>query len=210
MSNELYSMLTNYGSMIMLKNKLNDPKQFVDWTEQNFDYVRYNPRKKVDRWGLSITSLDGGLSGIPDLDSLKEYNKENHTSYTEKSFNVPTPVLEHTELKDFLEPIKDNIFRSHILKLNPGGYFPPHRDYYGTKFGSFRIIVPLVNFEPPEVNFVLEDKILNWRAGHMYFLNTAKMHYVFNSSFNPSYWIVLNLSTKQETIDFVISNIKFG
>lgn len=210
MSSELYSMLTNYGSTIMLKNKLKDPYKFVKWSEDNFRYVQYNPRKKVDRWGLSITSLDGGLSGLPDLDSLKEYNKEHNTTYTERSFDKLTPVYDYPDLTAFLEPIKADIFRSHILKLNPGGYFPPHRDYYGTRFGSFRIIVPLVNVNPPEVNFVIEDKILNWREGHMYFLNTAKMHYVFNASFDPSYWIVLNLATEKHTIDYVINNIRYG
>ena len=33
-------------------------------------------------------------SGIPDLDSLGEYNKENNTEYTERDFATPTPVYE--------------------------------------------------------------------------------------------------------------------
>jgi hypothetical protein len=215
MSSSLYSMLTNYGSIIMLKNRLSYPNKFVEWTEDTFDYVQYNPRKKIERFGLSLTSLDGGVTGVPDLDSLKDYNKEHNTNYTEHDFNVPTPVLEHDKLKQFVEPIKNDIFRSHILKLNPGGYFPPHRDYYATsttstKFGSFRIIVPLQNFNPPKFNFILEDKILHWEAGHMYFINTAKTHYLFNASFDPSYWIVFNVNTTQETVDFVIRNVEFG
>jgi len=210
MLTNLYSILTQYGSHIMLKNKLKDSEDFVKWTEENFNYVRYNPRKNVDRWGLSITSLDGGVSGLPDLDSLKEYNKENMTTYTEREFNKPTPVFDHPDLRNFLQPVKNYIFRSHILKLNPGGYFPPHRDFWGTELGSFRIVIPLKNIDPPGVNFILEDKILNWKQGHMYFLNTAKVHYTFNASFLPSYWMVLNLSTQQETVDYVISNIYFG
>ncbi|MBX3032387.1 MAG: hypothetical protein KF865_00555 [Bdellovibrionaceae bacterium] len=38
------------------------------------DWKPYNPRKNIARQGLSLTSLDGGLGGIPDLDSLMEYN----------------------------------------------------------------------------------------------------------------------------------------
>ena len=35
------------------------------------DWKRYNPKKAGNnRWGLSVTSYDGGLSGIPDLTSL--------------------------------------------------------------------------------------------------------------------------------------------
>ena len=70
--------LTAYGDQIELKPTI-DSKKFVRWTEDNFKYVRYNPRHDVNRWGLSITSLDGGLSGIPDLDSLHQYNIENNT-----------------------------------------------------------------------------------------------------------------------------------
>ena len=40
------------------------------------EWKPYNVRKPNNRWGLSITSLDGGLSGIPDLDSVYEYNKK--------------------------------------------------------------------------------------------------------------------------------------
>ena len=215
-TNDLYNTLTNYGNTtIQLKNYLPNSKEFIEWTEKNFKYVPYNPRKKVERFGLSITSLDGGVTGVPDLDSLKEYNKEHNTNYTEHSFNIPTPVLLHKGLQEFVSPIKDEIFRSHILKLDPGGFFPPHRDYYATdttttKFASFRIIVPLLNFNPPKANFVVEDKILQWEQGYMYFLNTAKMHYVFNASFDPSYWIVFNLVTNPNTVNFVIRNVKYG
>ena len=47
-----------------------DAPSFVAWTEENFEYVQYNPRKPINRYGLSVTSLDGGCSCIPDLDSL--------------------------------------------------------------------------------------------------------------------------------------------
>lgn len=210
MSSDLYTMILNYGDQILLRNLLEDPEEFVEWTEENFNYVRYNPRKNVDRWGLSITSLDGGVTGRPDLDSLREYNKENGTNWLERSFDVPTPVLEHPGLAKLVEPIKDKIFRSHILKLNPGGFFPPHRDYYGKEFSSFRIIVPLVNCQPPRVNFLLEEKVLHWQKGRMYFLNTAKVHTLFNASFDPSYWIVFNVETEPKTVDFIINNVEFA
>ena len=85
--------LTAYGDQIELKPTI-DGKKFVSWTEDNFNYVRYNPRHDVNRWGLSITSLDGGLSGVPDLDSLHQYNIENNTSHAETDFDVVTPVYE--------------------------------------------------------------------------------------------------------------------
>ena len=60
------------------------PASPIDTKASDVKWVQYNPRKPIARWGASITSLDGGTSGIPDLDSLKEYNKEHGTDYTEK------------------------------------------------------------------------------------------------------------------------------
>ena len=58
-----------------------DEKQLMEEMEIfKDDWKPYNLRKSHQRWGLSITSLDGGLSGIPDLDSLYEYNKKNGTN----------------------------------------------------------------------------------------------------------------------------------
>lgn len=118
----LYSKLVAYGNVHELNIKIESPDKFVKWTEDNFDYVQYNPRKFNNRQGLSITSLDGSMSGIPDLDSLPEYNTTHNTSYTELDFNVATPVLEHEGLKEAASPIQQHMFRSHILKLGPGGF----------------------------------------------------------------------------------------
>ena len=91
---DLYSTLLAYGDVIELTPRIAQPEEFVEWSERNFEYVRYNPRKDINRWGLSITSLDGGLSGLPDLDSVLEYNRDHGTNYNERDFKVPTPVYE--------------------------------------------------------------------------------------------------------------------
>ena len=41
-------------------------------------------------------------AGVPDLDSLKDYNKENNTALTERDFNTTTLVYEHPDLKKML------------------------------------------------------------------------------------------------------------
>ena len=204
----LYNYLTVYGNMYETTHKLKNARKFVSWTEEHFEYVKYNPRKDINRYGLSITSLDGGLSGRPDLDSLYEYNKENNTNYNERDFTKFTPVYEYEDLKNCIAPIEKDIFRSHILKLNPGGYFPPHRDFYGMNIDSFRIIIPLENMDPPNFTFVIEDKIQQWIMGSLYFVDTAKMHYLFNASFNPTYMIVFNVNLNKNTINFITQNMK--
>lgn len=201
-----YHTLTQYGSLMELNVSTNAEK-LVEWSNK-FDWVKYNPRKDVNRWGLSITSLDGGLSGVPDLDSLYEYNKENGTQYTEQDFDKPTPAL-NDQIKDVLAPWEGHYYRTHFLKFGPGGFFPPHRDWDYETFTnkSFRLIMPLENVNPPYFNFVYEDKILNWKTGSLYFLDTIKMHYLFNCSLLDSYWIVVNVAVNEHTIKTTLGKL---
>ena len=202
----LYSHLVLYGIQSQLNITLDNPNQFVNWTEENFEYVRYNPRKPIDRWGLSITSYDGGLSGIPDLDSLGDYCIENNVSLEESDFNVPTEVYKQSrELQEILKPFKEHCYRTHILKLNPGSYFPKHRDLRLDNFNHFRLIMPLKN----PCTFIIEDKILNWEIGTMYFLDTSKVHELFNTSGFPSYWLVLNVKLTEEVFNKVTEHFNY-
>lgn len=210
--NLYYYALATYGNFYQLNYKIDNPNKFVKWTEDNFEYVRYNPRKPIDRWGLSITSLDGSLSGRPDLDSLTEYNYELGNFSTdnfikESDLNVPTPVYYYTEIKKICDPWQPYLFRTHVLRLNSGGFFPYHRDHTNINLQTFRLIVPLKNCNYPQTTFILEDKILNFKTGTVNFVDTAKSHQIFNASSEPSYWIVMNIDANEETVSKVISNL---
>jgi len=207
MTLELYNHLTVYGTVYPTSHLLKNPDKFVAWTEENFKYVHYNPRKDIRRYGLSITSLDGGLSGRPDLDSLKDYNAENGTTFSERDFVQTTPVYDYPQLKEILDPIKPYLFRSHVLRIDAGGYFPPHRDFGGLDIDSFRLIIPLENVRQPNFTFIVDDKIQNWTPGRVTFVDTAKMHYLFNAAFHPVYFIVLNVELNETTLKYVTHNL---
>jgi hypothetical protein len=209
MTVELYSAITQYGTVFATNLCMQDPHKFVDWTEDNFDYVQYNPRKAIARKGLSLTSLDGRVSGIPDLDSLVEYNKENNTTHYERDFTTYTPVSEHQDVQRVIAPFRDHLFRSHIIRLDPGGFFPAHRDFRGIEFDSFRLLVPLKNCDPPQFTFVIDGKIYEWELGRVYFIDTVKMHYLFNASTKPTYFIVLNVDLNLDTVNFCTNNLKY-
>ena len=73
-------LVSNFGDIIELDYQwyLDDPEKLISHP----GWVKYNPRKDgYNRYGLSVTSADGGFSGIPDLDSLREYNKINGTTF---------------------------------------------------------------------------------------------------------------------------------
>ena len=103
-------------------------------------------------------------------------------------------------IKELLEPWEGYYYRTHFLKFGPGGFFPPHRDwdYSGGQIDTFRLIMPLRNVNPPQFNFILDGQQLHWDIGRMYFLDTLKMHYLFNSSFTDSYWLVVNVGINNE------------
>tara|TARA_A100001011_G_scaffold285146_1_gene295660 strand:+ start:420 stop:1037 length:618 start_codon:yes stop_codon:yes gene_type:complete len=201
-----YNSLLSFGDLIPLKLKC-DVKKLFDETEE-FVYLKYNPRKNIERYGLSITSLDGSLNGI-DLDSIKEYNKENNTEYDELSFNKFTEVYNvSSEIQKIVEPFKNHIGRSHILHLAEGGYFPPHRDLpvYVEQQNSLRVLVPLKGCNPPDMYFMYEDKPLHFEHGRAYFLNTNKSHNLF--SFKDSYMVVLNIKTSEEVYKILGDNFQ--
>lgn len=169
---------------------INLPKPEIDTNSKEFNWVRYNPRKEILRWGASLTSLDGGMSGVPDLDSIREYNKENNTDYREKSFNVKTPLFRHFS---FLDQHFD-LGRSHILRLGPGGYFPYHRDYDGE---TFRLIYTINGCQEENFVWILQDKVIKLQNHKWYYINTKMIHSVF--SFNGCEFAVFNVLVNQRS-----------
>ena len=111
---------------------------------KDFEWKQYNPRKEINRYGLSVTSSDGTRNGI-DLDSLYEYNRENNTKFDEDSFKTFTDVYyKSEEVQKLVEPFKPWLWRTHFLNFRKGGYFPPHRDKRTSKEQkSMRLLVPI-------------------------------------------------------------------
>lgn len=183
------------------------PNEILDDLEKfNDKWSKYNSRKpNIPRDGLCIINEDGVNKPGPALESLREWNIKHNTNLTELDFNVSTPVYNDTVLKEYLEPIRQWCFRSHFLRLPPGGYFPPHRD---NTLESFRMIIPVNNCEPPGVRFMIENNTLNWDHGRLYVINTIKEHTLFNATTDlDSIWLVLNVMISQESITWVRRNL---
>ena len=205
----LFDTIARYGDIIPLKYKL-DYKKFEEGLELFGDkWVQYNPRKKIPRYGLSITSLDGGFSGRPDLDSLKEYNIEHNLNLDEPDFKTLTPIWPYVE--SVLSKFKNHLGRTHIIKMSAGGQFPSHRDHYDREIPTCRLFIPIYNCNPPFNYFILDDNLLRFDHGRLYFLNTCKEHIVFTSGRGgnqQSMFIVANLILTKESVDLVLHNMR--
>ena len=109
----LLTRIALYGDVLFLKFVL-DYKKFEEGLKlYNDKWVQYNPRKNIPREGLSITSLDGGFSGIPDLDSLKEYNDEHNVYIDEPDIKTKTPFYPYVE--SAIGKFKNHLGRTHLL-----------------------------------------------------------------------------------------------
>ena len=207
--NNLTDLITHYGDVIELNFPAWNCDKAKTVLEKHPGWVQYNPRKSINRKGLSVTSLDGGFSGIPDLDSLREYNILNNTSFTELDFKNRTSITNHiSELNQLLDAFPDH-GRCHFLKLDQGGFFPPHRDN-GTSSSlpfTFRIIVPVYNFQRPNLTWVQENNILSLVHGQVYFINTTKVHYLFSMT-DMSICFVMNVFGTDRSITTILNNLK--
>ena len=148
--NKDYATLFTLGDVIPLGNFSVDINKFINEVSQFNPYWRqYNTSKPwINRLGLSLTSIDGNMSGIPDLESFHDQLKLTGVQYTENMFTVPTPAYKAcTSLHPVFDMFnKEDICRSHVLKLNAGGFFPWHRDGCGFRDAcTFRVLVPLTN-----------------------------------------------------------------
>ena len=193
-----YNSLLSFGDIIQLNYNCNISKLLQEIKE--FEWKQYNPRKDINRYGLSITSLDGQLNGI-DLDSLYEYNIIHNTKYNESSFRTLTDVYyKSKETQKLVEPFKPWLCRTHYLNFRKGGYFTPHRDWSRIdKQPAFRILVPIRDCNPNMLYFIYDGKILNFNQGTPYFVNTNKEHTIFSFSDN-AIMLVMNIECNKESL----------
>jgi len=165
--------------------KFNSGKLLDDINQYADEWKPYNVKKPNNRWGLSITSLDGGLSGIPDLDSLSEYNNRHGTTLTNHDINTYTNVYSTSlELQKIIEPWKPWLGRCHYLKLNSGGFFPEHYDINKLDYTYEDVrLVGFVNRNSKDtMKFIYEDTVMNVKEGSLYYFNASKRHSVFSMS----------------------------
>lgn len=198
----LTDFIVNFGDVVELDFKSWDCNKITDILNRHPGWKVYQQHKPgYNRFGLSVTSLDGNFSGDPDLNSLREYYKIHGKSYQEIDFKARTNIVDFIpELNEFLDFWEPCLGRSHFLRLDKGGFFPPHRDNGAlTEVPTFRILVPINNFGINEMKWIQDEKILDLRVGHYYFINTTRIHSLF-SFVDNCLMLVLNVNHSPEIL----------
>ena len=204
-NNNLYNSLITYGQKFPTNLYMNPQEVMKDLEGFSEEWKPYNPRKKIAREGLSVTSLDGGLSGIPDLDSIREYCIKNQVILGEHSFNQETPVA--NIVRTYLDPFKGHVGRSHFIRMGKGGHFPPHRDDRRASVNNMRLFVPIKDCNPPKTFFMLDREPLYFDHGRAYFINTCMEHTLF--SCYPSLFLVMNVAVNEQTVQTLLDNMQW-
>lgn len=198
--------LHTFGNLIALDIQVDITRAYHELANYNDLWAPYNPLKRIPRSGLSLVSLNGETDGKMDLNSLLEINRLSGSRLGENDFKMPTPILTHnSELTRALEPFKPFLRRSHILRLDAGGFFPWHRDAYKNSLNSFRLFASLQNSTNENFNFILGDQKLNLEIGRLYYINTRLPHAVF--AFEQCDQLILNVEKTEESVNAVLNHM---
>jgi len=167
-------------------NRFNHKKLLKELEIFKLNWKRYNPSKPNNRWGLSVTSIDGGLHGVPDLTSLRDYEIETGQVIHNHDINVTTPVYDHCEeLQNLLEPWKPWLGRCHFLRMDSGSFFPDHFDINKEDYTYEEIrLVGFVNANEYQFKWIYDDKIIKGRNGSIWYFNGNKRHSVHSVANN--------------------------
>lgn len=174
------------------------------------DWVPYLQKEGVanDREGMLLTSLPGsshqeGLS-IPEA-RVKTGNNLLH----DMDFNQPTELYHSLEcLHPILEPFGE-LGRTFLVKVNKGGFFPPHKDFPLITRKTFRICAFLSescssdNFE-----WVMDGRQMDIVPGCSYYVDTRKTHRT-HSWVNDSIHLIVNVPKTWENVLKLCSLIRY-
>lgn len=207
---QLYQQLYLYGDFTPLSFKVDLDRFGKEISSFSNNWVIYNKHKGfTGRYGISLTSIDGEMSGDPDLQSLYEYSTKTGLNISENHFNKKTKAfIELSSLHDIFNSFTGGLGRCRIVKFDAGGYFPPHRDQ-SISFqvpDYFRIFVPLLNCGRNDLYFMYDDKKINYEPGRAYLFNTLKEHSVFSFR-NEVYTLAISLQLNQANIKAAIDNL---
>ena len=145
--------------------------------------------------GVALRSPGGRISLYPDPNARDPYRD---TIYLERC----------PKLRESLPLLRTPISSVRFLRLGPGARIVEHRDYQiGVDYGEVRLHVPLETNS--QVDFVLDGRRIEMRAGECWYVDVTRQHRVFNGgeaarihlvvdcAFND--WLRMQLNDAQRT-----------
>lgn len=204
----LWNGLCNLGDTVKLKLRF-DTQSVMNKLEQFKDnWCPYNVKKdKVNnRWGLPLTSHTGDVLDNYHLNSFGYMQRYHNVEMKEENFTTPTQVYHAlNEISDIVEIFKPDIGRVHLLRVDQGGYFPPHRDFPGAAPEYFRLLAVFGKCKPENFVHTLDGKLFYPDPGFVYFCNFQLDHAVASFS-DGLHALILTVRLNKRTHDLIIKH----
>lgn len=204
--NQLWNNLTKLGKYTLLNLTINEKEVLYQLEEFKDNWCPYNQVKDPNnnRWGLPITSQSGDVMDNYHLNSFGYMQQYHNRQLDESDFTVPTAVYYAVpDLKKLVDIFFPDIGRVHLLRVDKGGYFPPHRDFQGMAPEYFRIVCVFGNCEKNDYFHVLDNQQCQLDRATVYFVNFQLTHSVFSFTDNV-YNLILTVKLNQRTHDLLL------
>lgn len=204
----LWNSLVNMGAVVKTKWRL-DPYQVEQQLSQFKDnWCPYNQKKDTvnNRWGLPITSQTGEVMDNFHLNSFGYMQRYHDVKMSEEDFSTPTQVYHSIpDIKNLVDVFKPDIGRVHLLRVDKGGFFPPHRDFHGLSPSYFRLIAVFGRCSPENYVQMIDGRPVYLEPGWLYFVNFQLDHSVFSFSDNL-YSLILTVKLNEHTHELITNN----
>ena len=204
----IWNSLCNMGQTMKLKWKINEHEVLEQLKQFKDNWCPYNVKKDThnNRWGLPITSHTGDVMDNYHLNSFGYMQKYHDVEMKEENFTTPTEVYNKVpELAKLVDAFKPDIGRVHLLRVDKGGFFPPHRDFPGVGPEWMRLLMVFGKCKPENFVHMLDGKPVYPDPGYLYFVNFQLDHSVFSFS-DGLYALILTVKVNQRTHDLIINN----
>ena len=204
----LWNSLCNLGSYIKMNLYINEHEVKNQLKEFDNNWCPYNVKKDTvnNRWGLPITSHSGDVMDNYHLNSFGYMQKYHDIEMKEENFITPTEVYyKIPELARLVDIFSPDIGRVHLLRVDKGGFFPPHRDFPGLAPEYVRLLCVFGNCSDFNYVQLLHDQIFRPERCHLYFVNFQLNHSVFSFSDNL-YSLILTVKLNQRTHDLLVKH----
>lgn len=208
----LWNSLCNLGSYTRLNIHIDEWQVREQLKQFENNWCPYNQKKdtadgvKNNRWGLPITSHSGDVMDNYHLNSFGYMQEYHNTKLQEGDFTTPTQVYHSIpELKKAVDIFAPDIGRVHLLRVDKGGFFPPHRDWAGHAPEYFRLMCVFGNCTEFDYAQQLHDTLFRPDRATFYFVNFQMNHSVFSFSDNL-YNMILTVKLNQRTHDLILKH----
>ena len=204
----IWNTLCNMGNTIKLKWKINEHEVIEQLEQFKDNWCPYNVKKDANnnRWGLPITSHSGDVMDNYHLNSFGYMQKYHDVEMKEENFTTPTEVYNKIpELAKLVDAFAPDIGRVHLLRVDQGGFFPPHRDFPGVGPEWMRLLCVFGKCKPENFVHMLDGKPMYPDPGYLYFVNLQLDHSVFSFS-DGLYALILTVKVNDRVHDLIINN----